>query len=119
MASGNADANHQSAPREACMCFTAPTSRLVGVKELGLDNQLAEVAVLICQDCGQHWLRYVYEVEAFTGSGRWCLGAITPEQFTALTVEQAKTTMENLDWYYYDGSYYQGRNGRSSGTIML
>jgi len=119
MASGNADANHQSAPREACMCFTAPTSRLVGVKELGLDNQLAEVAVLICQDCGQHWLRYCYEVEAFTGSGRWYLGAITPEQFATLTGEQAKAVLEGLGWYYYGGSYFQGRNGRTSGTVML
>jgi hypothetical protein len=119
MASDNADANHQSAPREVCMCFAAPTSRLVGVKDLGLDNQLAEVAVLTCEECGQHWLRYFYEVEAFTGSGRWYLGAITPEQFATLTAEQAKAVLEGLGWYYYGGSYFQGQNGRTSGTIML
>src|SRR6266545_57449 len=41
MASDNADAheNQQPAPREACTCFTVPTRRLVGVKELGLDSQ--------------------------------------------------------------------------------
>ena len=101
------------------MCFTAPSMRLISVKELGLDNHLAEVSVLICQDCGQHWLRYFYEVEAFTGSGRWYLGAITPDQFITLTVEQAKAMLEGLGWYYYGGSYFQGRNGLSSGTITL
>jgi hypothetical protein len=92
---------------------------LISASDLGLDRQLAEVAVLICQDCGQHWLRYFYEVEAFTGSGRWYLGAITPEQLASLTLERAKNTLESLNWYYYGGSYYEGRNGRTSGNIVL
>ena len=111
--------NQQPEPREACACFTAPSTHLIALKELGLDSRLAEVSVLSCQECGQHWLRYFYEVEAFTGSGRWYLGAITPEQFATLTVEQAKAILEGLGWYYYGGSYYQGRDGRSSGTITL
>ena len=111
--------NQQPEPREACPCFAAPSTGLFTVKELGLDSRLAEVSVLVCQECGQHWLRYLYEVEAFTGSGRWYLGAITPEQFATLTVEQAKGTLENLSWYYYGGSYFQGRDGQSSGTVML
>jgi hypothetical protein len=111
--------NQQLGSRESCMCFAAPSTRLVAVNDLGLDSQLAEVAVLICQECGQHWLRYFYEVEAFTGSGRWYLGAITPEQFATLNVDQAKPTLERLSWYYYGGSYYHGRNGRISGSIML
>jgi len=111
--------NQQPEPREACTCFAAPATGLFTVKELGLDSRLAEVSVLICQECGQHWLRYLYEVEAFTGSGRWYLGAITPEQFATLTVEQAKAVLEGLGWYYYGGSYFQGHNGRTSGTVML
>src|SRR5215212_1104859 len=98
--------NQQPEPREACPCFAAPATGLITIKELGLDSHLAEVSVLICQECGQHWLRYLYEAEAFTGSGRWYLGAITPEQFVTLTVEQAKATLERLSWYYYGGSYY-------------
>jgi hypothetical protein len=121
MASDNVEAheNQQPEPREACTCFAAPSTGLFTVKELGLDSRLAEVSVLICQECGQHWLRYLYEVEAFTGSGRWYLGVITPEQFAKLAVEQAKATLERLSWYYYGGSCYHGRNGRTSGTIML
>ena len=86
---------------------------------LGLERRLAEVSVLICQECGQHWLRYVYEVETFTHSGRWYLGAITPKQFATLTVERAKAVLEGLGWYYFGGSYFQGHNGRTSGTVML
>ena len=121
MASDNrrADENQQLEPREACACFAAPATHLIGTTALGLDSQLAEVSVLICQDCGQHWLRYFYEVEAFTGSGRWYLGAITLEQLASLTLERAKNTLENLNWYYYGGSYYEGRNGRTSGNIVL
>jgi hypothetical protein len=121
MASDNlrAEANQQLEPREACACFAAPPSHLIRANDLGLDSQLAEVSVLICQDCGQHWLRYFYEVEAFTSSGRWYLGAITPKQFATLTPDQAKSTLESLDWYYYGGSYYEGRKGRTSGNIIL
>jgi hypothetical protein len=121
MASDNlgADENQQIESREACACFAAPPAHLISATALGLDNQLAEVSVLICQDCGQHWLRYFYEVEAFTGSGRWYLGAIMPEQLATLTLEQAKKTLESLKWYYYGGSYYAGRNGRTSGNIIL
>jgi len=111
--------NQQPEPRDACACFTAPSTHLIAVKELGLDSHLAEVSVLLCQECGQHWLRYLYAVEAFTGSGRWYLGPITPEQFATLTVEQAKAILEGLGWYYCGGSYYQGRTGRLSGTITL
>jgi hypothetical protein len=72
MASEQLDAseNRQPEPRDGCICFTAPSTRLLAVKELGLDSHLAEVSVLRCQECGQHWLRYLYAVEAFTGSGR-------------------------------------------------
>ena len=120
-ASDNIDAHEPPPPEppEACQCFTAPAAHLSGVKELGLDSRLAEVSVLICRRCGQHWLRYFYEVEAFSGSGRWYLGAITPDQFATLTVERAKGTLERLSWYYYGGSYYHGRNGRTSGSIVL
>ena len=101
------------------MCRSAAPPQLIGASDFGLDSHLAEVSVLICQACGQQWLRYSYNVEAFTGSGRWYLGAITPEQVTSLTCEQAKGILEHLAWYYYGGSYYQGRIGRTSGAIVL
>jgi hypothetical protein len=113
-----ADENHAGSSK-SCGCFVAPTKPLICAKDLGLDSRFAEVTVLVCKECGQYWLRYFYEVEAFTGSGRWYLGAVMPEQASVLVVEQAKEMLENLDWYYYGGSYYEGRSGRTSGKIVL
>ena len=84
-----------------------------------MDDNYAEVSSSVCQRCGQHWLRYFYEHEAFTASGRWYLGAITPTQFSTLTTNNAKAMLEGLDWYYYGGSFYFGKSGRTSGAITL
>jgi hypothetical protein len=107
------------APRDSCECLAGPPRRLTSVRELGPDGRLAEVSLHVCRVCGRHWLRYLYEVEAFKGSGRWYLGAVSPEQASNLTAGEAKSMLESLDWYYYGGSYYDGRTGRTSGTITL
>lgn len=104
---------------ESCRCFAAPSNNLSVVRELGMDMRSAEVSVLVCRDCGQYWLRYFYEVEAFTASGRWYLGAISPEQASSFSPDDAKGTLERLRWYYYGGSYYEGRSGKASGEILL
>lgn len=104
---------------ESCACFQDPYETLSNDRELGTDDSFAEVSVLVCRGCGQHWLRYFYEHEAFTASGRWYLGAITPRQLSALTAEDAKSLLGRLDWYYYGGSHYGGRRGKASGEITL
>ncbi len=63
--------------------------------------------------------RYFYCVEAFTGSARWYLGAVTPEQSAVLTAEQTKEILDRLDWHHFGGSYYDGRTGRTSEEINL
>ncbi len=84
-----------------------------------MDENFGEASLHVCPDCGQYWLRYFYEVEAFTASGRWYLGAITAEQASALTADQARSILEGLDWYYYGGSYFSGRSGKAAGVILL
>ncbi len=84
-----------------------------------MDEHYAQVTILVCPACDQHWLRYFYEVEAFTASGRWYLGAISAEQAAHLTAAEALATLEGLDWYFYGGSYFSGRIGRASGEIVL
>ena len=101
----------------SCSCFNAPLFHLMPYKDLDMDESYAEVTLLICAECGQFWLRYHFELEAFTASGRWYLGAITPKQALLLTVENAKATLEGLSWYFYGGSYYDGRSGKSSGQL--
>lgn len=102
-----------------CKCFAVPFKYLKPVQEPGLDSRLAEVSIQACQECGQFWLTYFYEMESFTGSGRWYLGPISPEQRAALTLESAKSVLEGLDWYIYGGSYFNGRSGRGKGAILL
>jgi hypothetical protein len=104
---------------QSCGCFAAPSNRLIEVKELGMDSRFGEATLLQCPDCGQYWLRYFYENEAFTGSGRWFLGAVTDEQAATLTADNARATLETLDGYHYGGSYFAGRTGKGSGRIFL
>ena len=111
--------SQQSNPNESCACFSTPHQDLSNYSELGLDKSFAEVSVLVCRRCAQHWLRYFYELEAFTASGRWYLGAITRAQLSVLNADNAKSILEELDWYYYGGSYYGGQSGKTSGEIIL
>ncbi len=104
---------------EVCDCFTVPHSHLSVLRELGLDRHFAQVSVLICRQCTQYWLKYFYENEAFTDSGRWYLGAVSSEQFSSLTVESAISTLEKLDWYFVGGSYFGGQVASASGKIFL
>jgi len=111
--------HHRPQEAEPCGCFSAPYHFLEYENELGMDDEFAEVSLLVCSVCGQKWLRYFYENEAFTASGRWYLGAIAGEQTSVLNVANAKATLEGLSWYYYGGSYFGGQFARTSGTIVL
>lgn len=110
---------YQSEQAATCSCFAAPLRSLASAKELGMDDHFAEVSILVCPRCGQHWLRYFFELEAFTASGRWYLGAIPAEQAARLGVEDARAVLEGLSWYFYGGSYYGSRCGRTSGRIFF
>ena len=103
---------------DSCTCLIMPSHHLTHLRDLGMDSRFADVSLLQCPDCGRQWLRYYYEVEAFSGSGRWYLGQITPAQLASLDAEGARGMLERLDWYYYGGSYYEGRSGRASGAIV-
>lgn len=82
-----------------------------------MDAVYAEVAILACPDCERRWLRYVYEVEAFSRSGRWYLGLLSAEAAAGLAVHNAREILGQLEWYFYGGSYYKGRTGKASGAI--
>ena len=102
-----------------CGCLDFQIGRLVTVAELGMDSRFGEASLLECPLCHRRWLRYFYEVEAFTKSGRWYLGAVSTEQAATATAEQARSVLEGMDWYYYGGSYFNGETGKGSGQIIL
>ena len=103
----------------ACRCLVAPRGDLTLVCELGMDRWFAEISLLRCPDCARRWLRYLYQLEATTGSGRWYLGLMPPGATALPAAADAKQILESLDWYFYGGSYYQGNIGRKSGAIIL
>jgi hypothetical protein len=100
----------------ACEC---QTKDLASVHEFGLDEHHGQITVLACPFCGQFWLKYFYENEGFTASGRWYLGAISADQFASLTLENTIATLEKLDWYFVGGSYFGGQISKNSGKIFL
>lgn len=111
--------NHTTELTSSCRCFTGNHRLLIEHQYLGMDKNYASVSLLVCSVCGQKWLRYLYEFESVTASGRWYLGAIDLDQASSLSAEDAKDTLENISWYFYGGSYYGGQTGRSSGKIQL
>jgi len=104
---------------EACKCFLEPNRDLAVKHIFGMDENYADVALMECPMCGTAWLQYTYEVEGFTGSGRWYLGLLSPAQATQLSAANALELLEGMRWYFFGGSYFGGQTGRSSGKIMV
>lgn len=102
---------------EFCPCLSNPSSELETRRELGLDAQFGEVSLRQCPRCGQVWLHYALADEAFSGSGRWYLGAVSPAALDNLTVAEARGEFAQLGWYFFGGSYFGGQSGRTQGPI--
>lgn len=103
-----------SAPAD-CACYLAPIGLIGSEEYLGSDKNFAEISSLVCSRCGQQWVRYHYENEAFARSGRWFLSAIDgPVEGLS-----AKQRIENSIEYWCGGSYFDGKVFLSSGPIHL
>ncbi len=102
-----------------CSCQVSLPGELRFFRDLGMDSRFAEVSLHVAPACGHYWLRYYYVVEAFTASGRYYLGLLPAEQAATLTAAEARGALEDLPWYYYGGSYFDGRSGKASGPIHL
>lgn len=105
--------------RPPCACLEAPGTQLAARRALGMDKAYGEATVLVCRLCGRRWLRYFYENEAITGSGRWYLGHIPAARGLGITAGEARQTLASLDWYHTGGSTFEGRTGRGAGQILL
>jgi hypothetical protein len=89
-------------------------------EELGVDGargRYADVAIERCKYCGRPWLHYHYEMEAFTGSGRWYRGLVTPEQAARATPHNALQILAELPWHLYGGSYFETTGKRSDAPL--
>jgi hypothetical protein len=106
------------APEPAeCRCATPPLDhRDYERKELGVDSargRFGDVAIERCRHCGQAWLHYHYEMEAFSRSGRWYRGLLTPEQAARATAGNALEILAELPWHLYGGSFFDTTGRRS------
>jgi hypothetical protein len=95
-----------------CECLTDPTLP-VFLEDLGMDSKFAEISICACPRCGHLWLRYYYVVEAFSGSGRWYMGRVS----APVAADQARATLERLPWYFFGGSYFDGKIGKRAGPL--
>lgn len=110
----------EPAARE-CRCATPPLDhRDFDRREIGIDpvgGRFADVAIERCKRCGREWLRYHYENEAFSRSGRWYRGLVSPGQAARATAENALRILAELPWHLYGGSYFE-TTGRRSDTPL-
>jgi len=111
-------ASKMSASSEAeCRCATPPYDhRDYDRTELGVDSargRFGDVAIDRCRHCGATWLHYHYEIEAFTGSGRWYRGLLMPGQAARATPGNALEILAELPWHLYGGSFFSTTGRRS------
>jgi hypothetical protein len=109
-----------SAASVDCPCLQSAQGYLnyLDIRSVGVDptqHRYGEVTVKQCKHCGRLWLHYFVEYEAFSESGRWFMGLITPEQAEAMTPEKAIDYLDTLDWHLQGGSYFRTASRRSTG----
>lgn len=104
--------------QDKCKCFNPPfnfqdyTSKFLGFDKT--NGRFGKVSIDTCNICGRKWLHIMIEDEALPESGRWCRGLITDVSEKDICPENVEKILENLEWYYIGGSYYN-----SMGTIAL
>lgn len=84
----------------ACACFDLTQARppfdetYFGQDEA--NGRFGDVCLQTCCACGQIWLDYHVEYEAFSQSGRWFRGSLTPEQAQTVTPKTAADLLASL-----------------------
>ncbi|ESQ73504.1 hypothetical protein [Asticcacaulis sp. AC402] len=81
------------------------------------DGRHAEVEIKECVTCGKLWLRYAVEYPAFSYSGRWARGEITPELAAVIEPEEAADFLAKRPSIIYGGSFYGGVVSEKSGPL--
>lgn len=106
-----------------CVCLEPPfhytnfDSHPVGIDET--NGRFGDVSIETCKQCGRKWLRYFVAYEAFPRSGRWYRGLITDEMVGRVTPETAVSLLENLEWRFCGGSYFNSTGFRHTGPLFL
>ena len=102
----------------ACACLDAET-HFCGFekKAIGVDDQYGEVTLWTCQRCGRQWIHYFIEYEYLTAAGRMFTGVISPDVASRVTVDNATSLFDSMDWYFRGGSAFGGKLIRTTGSL--
>jgi hypothetical protein len=105
-------AGHVRAELRAALCeCLSPEADRWGFdrRELGSDQDDADLAIDTCRLCGRVWIHYFYEDHIHDTSGRWFRGVIDAERAAGLDAEAARDILHRLPWKLCGGTYYMGR----------
>lgn len=114
-----ADRLDQAIAAKTCQCLESHQSNLMLDSSLGMDENFGEVSILKCPQCDQLWLRYLYEVEGITRSGRWFECPISVYEKETLNATDALVFINSQPWFYQGGSYYDGVVSKSKPPVNL
>lgn len=93
-----------------CTCFDLPFCYLdFDTLDLAPDGSLAEAQIDTCKKCGTRWVKYMIEQPYFSKSGRWWRAPISKTDSSALTANNAKAYIEQQEWCFVGGSFYDGK----------
>jgi hypothetical protein len=98
-----------------CPCLNRgpkPPDRIIE-REIGTDatdGRYASVGLIRCSRCRLLWLRYFWEDESITASGRWCGAPISDATAAAMTPAAAYRFIRSAPWQIIGGSFY-GHDG--------
>jgi hypothetical protein len=95
----------------ACACLELGPRQpdLIRERDIGCDEtdgRFADVGLQRCARCGRLWIRYQFEFEAFSRSGRWAEALIDAATAAAMTAEAAYRFIHMAPWRIVGGSFY-------------
>lgn len=106
-----------------CVCSNPPfLATNYNIQMVGIDctaGRFGEVRIMQCKICGNFWIEYFYENEAFSESGRWFKGRISETHAKTILPEEAVAYLAQLDGYFYGGSYFRTNGKWGHGELHL
>ncbi len=106
-----------------CRCNKPPVNCCdYDISFLGIDptnGRFADVTIERCTHCGNLWINYLVEFEAFSGSGRWYRGILSEEAQKIITPETVVDYLEKLEWYIFGGTYFDSTGMVSKGKVIV
>lgn len=96
-------------PHCACLKHGPIAPDIIEERAVGRDEtegRYADVDVVRCARCRRLWLRYQYEIEAFSKSSRWAAALIDESTAATITPGAASAAIEAAPWRIVGGSLF-------------